>query len=285
MMTGSLTKPSTQPLDEPIRLAKYLSDSMPCSRRDAETYIAGGWVSVDGEVVEQPNLMIHHQQVTLHEKATLKPTLPITILLNKPAGYDFGLTHTLLNGPKLRKETETKSEEAQLAEQEEKDDLMKHDALQFVTLQTQAKDDRSNIRPLRSHFHKLTPTLPLESAASGLVIYTQDRSVARKLIDEGSRVEQEFIVQVRGTLSNHDLKRLNQGFYHKGELLPSAKVSWQNEDHLRIALKNVQLDQIEKMCQGVGLDVLAMKRLRIGRISMSKLAVGEWRYLLGYERF
>jgi 23S rRNA pseudouridine2604 synthase len=280
-----MNEPMIPPMNEPVRLAKYLCDSLSCSRRDAEQYIAGGWVSVDGKVVEQPNFMIHNQQVTLHEKANLKPIVPITILLHKPAGYDFGLTHELLNGTKLRVKDNKKTEEELLAEQEEKDDLIKYDALQFITLETQAKDDRSNIRPLRSHFHKLTPTLPLESAASGLVIYTQDRSVARKLVDEGNRVEQEFIVQVRGTLSAEDLKRLNQGFYHKGELLPAAKVSWQNEDHLRIALKNVQLDQIEKMCHGVGLDILAMKRLRIGRISMSKLAVGEWRYLLGYERF
>ncbi len=276
-------------MTEPVRLAKHLCDLLSCSRRDAEAYIAGGWVSVDGKVVEQPNFMIQNQQVTLHEKANLKPIAPITILLHKPAGYDFGLTHELLNGKKLRdKDSKTvnkKTEEELLAEKELNDDLLKHDALQLITIDTQAEGDRSNIRPLRSHFYKLTPTLPLESAASGLVIYTQDRSVARKLIDEGNRVEQEFIVQVNGTLSTEDLQRLNKGFYHKGELLPAAKVSWQNENHLRIALKNVQLDQIEKMCQGVGLEILAMKRVRIGRISMSKLAVGEWRYLLGYERF
>lgn len=279
----------TAPINEPVRLAKHLCDMLSCSRRDAEQYIAGGWVSVDGKVVEQPNFMIQGQQVTLHEKANLKPIVPITILLHKPAGYDFGLTYELLNGTKLRdKDSKTvnkNTEEELLAEKELNDDLLKYDALQFITLETQAKDDRSNIRPLRSHFHKLTPTAPLESAASGLVIYTQDRGVARKLIDEGNRVEQEFIVQVNGTLSKEDLQRLNNGFYHKGELLPAAKVSWQNEDHLRIALKNVQLDQIEKMCQGVGLEVLAMKRIRIGRMSMSKLAVGEWRYLIGYERF
>ena len=279
----------TAPINEPVRLAKHLCDMLSCSRRDAEQYIAGGWVSVDGKVVEQPNFMIQGQQVTLHEKANLKPIVPITILLHKPAGYDFGLTYELLNGTKLRdKDSNTvnkSTEEELLAEKELNDDLLKYDALQFITLETQAKDDRSNIRPLRSHFHKLTPTSPLESAASGLVIYTQDRGVARKLIDEGNRVEQEFIVQVNGTLSKEDLQRLNNGFYHKGELLPAAKVSWQNEDHLRIALKNVQLDQIEKMCQGVGLEVLAMKRIRIGRMSMSKLAVGEWRYLIGYERF
>lgn len=276
-------------MTEPVRLAKHLSDLLACSRRDAETYIAGGWVSVDGKVIEQPNFMILNQKVELHEKANLKPLAPITILFHKPAGYDFGLTHELLNGKKLRenetKKTEKKTEEQLLAEKELHDDLLKHDALQLITLDSQAQDDRSNIRPLQSHFRKLTPTLPLESAASGLVIYTQDRSVARKLIDEGNRVEQEFIVQVKGDLSAQDLERLNKGFYYKGELLPAAKVSWQNENHLRIALKNVKLDQIEKMCHGVGLDILAMKRVRIGRISMSKLAVGEWRYLLGYERF
>lgn len=279
----------TTPMTEPIRLAKHLSDLLACSRRDAEAYIAGGWVSVDGKVIEQPNFMVLNQKIELHEKANLKPLAPITILLHKPAGYDIGLTHELLNGPKLRdknsKVLNKICEEELLAEKELNEDLLQHDALQLITIDTQAEGDRSNIRPLRSHFHKLTPTLPLESAASGLVIYTQDRSVARKLIDEGNRVEQEFIVQIKGDLSADYLQRLNQGFYHKGELLPAAKVSWQNEDHLRIALKNVQLDQIEKMCHGVGLDVLAMKRIRIGRMSMSKLAVGEWRYLLGYERF
>jgi 23S rRNA pseudouridine2604 synthase len=258
-------------MTEPVRLAKHLSDLLACSRRDAEQYIAGGWVSVDGKVIEQPNFMVQNQEVKLHEKANLKPIVPITILLHKPAGYDFGLTHELLNGTKLRVKEGAKPDNA--LSDEEKEDLLKHDALQLITLETQIKDDRSNIKPLRSHFHKLTPTLPLESAASGLVIYTQDKAVARKL------------VEVQGDLSANDLQRLNQGFYHKGILLPAAKVSWQNENHLRIALKNVQLDQIETMCHAVGLDVLAMKRIRIGRISMSKLAVGEWRYLLGYERF
>lgn len=266
------------PKIEPQRLAKVVSDLRACSRRDAEHYIAGGWVMVDGVVVEQPSYLIENQQVTVHESANLKPLPPVTILFNKPAGYDFGLTQDLitrgLNHPKMHSQLTS-----------EQLDLLKHDALQLITLDRQAKDDRSNIRPLHSHFHKLIPTLPLESAASGLVVYTQDRSVARKLIDDASRVEQEFIVKVQGTLSDHDLKRLNQGFYVQGKLLPAAKVSWQNEDHLRIALKNVQVDQIESMCQSVGLQVLALRRLRIGRLSKAKLAEGEWRYLMPYEKF
>ncbi len=283
---------------------------MACSRRDAETYIAGGFVLVDGRVVEQPNFMVADHKVELDPKATLKPLPPITILLHKPAGYDFGLTYDLLQKAKHRPKkkgdqpvVDSASEEALDAQAlspeaestpdpeldgidpEIKADLIKYDALQFLRLDTQEKGDRTGIRPLHSHFTKLTPTIRLESAASGLVIYTQDRAVARKLIDDASRVEQEYIVQVEGELSAENLKRLNTGFYHKGVLMPAAKVSWQNEHNLRFAIKNVQLDQIEQMCLGVGLTVTGMKRIRIGRISMSKLAVGEWRYLLGYERF
>ncbi|RYY80659.1 MAG: RNA-binding protein [Moraxellaceae bacterium] len=268
----------TAPKTEPVRLAKAVSQLRGCSRRDAEHYIAGGWVMVDGVVVEQPNYMISSQQVSVHESANLKPLLPVTILLNKPTGYDFGLTQDLVARGLNHKSMHVRLSPEQL-------DLIQHDALQLITMETQAKDDRSTIRPLRSHFQKLIPTLPLESAASGLVVYTQDKSVARKLIDDASRVEQEFIVKVAGTLSDDDLKRLNQGFYAQGKLLPAAKVSWQNEEHLRIALKNVQLDQIETMCSAVGLQVLQLKRLRIGRLSLSKLAMGEWRYLLPYEKF
>ncbi|XID74497.1 rRNA pseudouridine synthase [Alkanindiges sp. WGS2144] len=263
----------------PQRLAKVVSQLRACSRRDAEHYIAGGWVSVDGVVVEQSNYMIENQQVVIASTANLKPILPVTILLNKPAGYDFGLTQELLaQGLSAR----NKNARPLTPEQE---DLFKHDALQLLTVETRAKDDRATIRPLRSHFQKLIATAALESAASGLVVYTQDRRIARKLIDDASRVEQEFIVQVKGSLSAEDLQRLNQGFYVQGKLLPPAKVSWQSEQHLRIALKNVQLNQIETMCQGVGLRVLAMKRIRIGRLAMAKLAIGEWRYLLPYEKF
>jgi 23S rRNA pseudouridine2604 synthase len=47
----------------------------------------------------------------------------------------------------------------------------------------------------------------------------------------------------------------------------------------------VRPGQIEHMCRAVGLEVVAMKRIRIGRISMASLPAGQWRYLHEYERF
>jgi 23S rRNA pseudouridine2604 synthase len=62
-------------------------------------------------------------------------------------------------------------------------------------------------------------------------------------------------------------------------------VSWQNEHRLRFAVKPPKPALLAKLCAEVGLTATAIKRQRIGRISMAGLQPGEWRYLQGYERF
>jgi len=131
----------------------------------------------------------------------------------------------------------------------------------------------------------LNLTEELEVKASGMLVFTQDWHIARKLIDDAARVEQEYIVEVAGNLQEGGLALLQHGLSFNGKSLAPCKVSWQNETRLRFALKGVQRFQIVHMCEAVGLQVVAMKRIRIGRISMAGLPVGQWRYLLGYERF
>jgi 23S rRNA pseudouridine2604 synthase len=235
----------------PIRLAKRLAQLVPCSRREAELYITGGWVAVDGQVVEEPQFMVTQQNIELHPDASLVPLEPVTILFHHPPGAD-----------------------------------MYADAAQLrICADTRAADDPSGIHPLKRHFVRLARCLPLEISASGMSVFTQDWRVARKLIEDAATIEQEYIVEVAGELQADGLKRLNHGLDFNGRALPPAKVSWQNETRLRFALKGVQPGQITQMCKSVGLDVLSMKRIRIGRVSMAKLPPGSWRYLMPHERF
>ncbi|MEQ1516634.1 MAG: RNA-binding protein, partial [Usitatibacteraceae bacterium] len=145
----------------------------------------------------------------------------------------------------------------------------------------------SGSRPLKRHFSRLAPTLPLEPAASGLMVFTQDWRVVRKLVDDATTVEQEYVVEVNNptALGPHGLKQLNHGLSFNGRALAPAKVSWQNETHLRFALKGPQPGQIAHMCQSVGLNLGSIKRIRIGKISMGKMPAGQWRYLPPNERF
>ena len=240
-------------MTEPVRLAKHLAEMLACSRREAEQYIAGGWVRVDGQVVEEPQFRVASQTVTLDPNASLAPIEPVTILLNKPPGYQAG------EGV--------------------------NPALSLITAASRAANDDSGIYLLKKHFAGLTSTTPLETDASGLVVFSQDWHVARKLGDDADSVEHEVIVEVAGELIPHGLKRLNHGLIFNGRALPPCKVSWQNETRLRFAIKAARLGQIAHMCERVGLEVLSMKRIRIGRVPMAQLPQGQWRYLRADERF
>ena len=77
-------------MTEPVRLAKRVVALAQCSRREAEQYIEGGWVRVDGVVVEEPQFMVDAQHVELDPQAKLAPAEPATLVLHKPAGYDAG---------------------------------------------------------------------------------------------------------------------------------------------------------------------------------------------------
>lgn len=237
-------------MTEPVRLAKRLAELVPCSRREAELYIAGGWVMVDGLVVEEPQFMVSQQTITLHPDANLTPLEPVTMLYHQPPAAD---THA--------------------------------NAAQPISAATHAADDPSGIHMLKQHFVRLTPCTPLEPNASGLLVFTQDWRVSRKLLEDAAKVEQEYVVEVAGDLPPEGLKRLNHGLTFNGRALPPIKVSWQNETRLRFALKGVQPGQIAHMCKNVGLQVLGMKRIRLGRVSMAKLPPGEWRYLQPDEKF
>lgn len=241
--------------DNTIRLAKRVAEMRACSRREAEQYIEGGWVSVDGVVVEEPGARAApHQTVTIAPDATLLDVVPVTLLLHKPAGVNAGVGQQGV--PALT-------------------------CLRADTLTADARGQRF----LKRHLAGLTLTNPLETMASGLVVFTQDFRVARKLVDDAARMEQELIVEVAGQIAEDGLAKLNHGLTFNGKPLPPIKVSWQNEKRLRFALKGVQPGQIEHMCKQVGLSVVAIKRIRIGRIAMAGLPVGEWRYLQPYERF
>ena len=93
------------------------------------------------------------------------------------------------------------------------------------------------------------------------------------------------MVETRGEIAPYGLSRLNHGLQYKGRVLPRCKVSWQNEFRLRFALKGVQPGQLRDVCAQVGLEVVAIRRIRIGRIPLAKMPVGSWRYLPVGERF
>lgn len=262
-MTEPMTLSSHPSNAAGVRLARRVAELAGCSRREAELYIEGGWVRVNGEVVEVPQFRVLDQTVELDPAALRQPAAaptPITIVLHKPAG-------TIDNAPAGGK----------------------HAAIDLLRAERRHSSDRSGIRLLQRHLRGLEVATPLETGASGLLVFTQDWHVKRKLVEDAALVEHEVMVDVRGTVSPEALQQLNRAPVIEGRAMLPARVSVSRQTGdltgLRFALKGYWPGQIAHMCSALSLEILAIKRIRIGRLPLAGLPEGQWRYLMPYERF
>ena len=236
--------------EDPQRLSKVVAALVPCSRREAEQYIAEGWVRVDGKKVEEPQFRVtSNQRVEIDPQSRLQVVAPATLLLHKPAGMTTAQAQALLGA------------------------------------ENRWTGDVSGIRRIKSHGVGLVALLDLPTPASGLCVFSQDRRIVRKLNEDAGLIEQELVADVEGTIAPNGLGRLGRGLTNEGRTMPPARVSWQSETRLRFATKGIAPEWVPWMCEQVGLKITALKRLRIGRVSMAGLPVGQWRYLPEGERF
>lgn len=241
-------------MTDPIRLSKRVAALAGCSRGQAEQYIEGGWVRVDGEVVEQPQFKVTDQRVEIDPAAKLQIAEPATVLLHKPAGVELaGVEDPAL--PTL------------------------------VTAASHWSEDASGVRPLKRHLLRLTPLLPLDRDVSGLLVLTQDGRVWRRLSEDADQIEQEYVVDFSGELPNDALDRLNAGVPIWGQGALPCKASRQSETRLRIVLKGARPGLLPELCRTVGVEFVAIRRLRIGKVSLGKMPPGAWRYQPVSARF
>lgn len=274
-VTALRTKPTALPA--PVvedatgeRLSKRVAAQVPCSRTEAEQYIEGGWVRVAGQVVEEPQFRVGQQAITIDPEASLLELSSITLILHKPEDWVDGTEESLA---KLNRQTRRTGFK---------------DARSLLVAANHLAHDPAGIRVLQRHFKQLNAAVPLENAASGLIVFTQDWRVARKLEEDMGSMEHEVIVEVVGEVSEQALRLLNR-LQDSDADLPQTKVSLnstgEGSSKLRFAIKGAHRGLIAHLCARAKLEIVAMRRIRLGRVALSDLPAGQWRYLAGHERF
>jgi 23S rRNA pseudouridine2604 synthase len=248
-------------MTEPIRLSKRMSELGLCSRREADEWIERGWVRVDGVVVSQlGSKVLPGQRISIERQAAAQQARRVTVLLNKPVGFVSG-----------------QAEDGY------------RPAVTLVNAETRWKEDKADLDFHPSQLRSLVPAGRLDIDSVGLLVLTQDGRIAKHLIGEDSSIEKEYLVRVSytkpGKLPETGLQLLNHGLALDGKKLLPAKVRWQNEDQLRFVLREGKKRQIRRMCEAVGLKVLGLKRVRIGKVTLGDLPTGQWRYLRDDEQF
>ncbi|HWI82596.1 pseudouridine synthase [Ramlibacter sp.] len=247
------------------RLNKRMAELGLCSRREADEWIARGWVRVNGRVAEMGLQVSPEARIDVDPQARGQQRQQVTILLHKPVGYVSG-----------------QAEEGY------------QPAVTLVQPRNHWRGDGSRLRFSPQQLRGLAPAGRLDIDSTGLLVLTQDGRVARQLIGEDSGIEKEYLVRVSygPTLTNvqaalppAQLARLRHGLSLDGKALKPARVDWQNPEQLRFVLTEGKKRQIRRMCELVGLKVVGLKRVRIGGVVLGHLPLGQWRYLGEQERF
>ena len=247
------------------RLNKRMAELGLCSRREADDWVAKGWVKVNGSVAVMGLQVRPDDRIEIDPRARGQQREQVTILIHKPMGYVSG-----------------QAEDGY------------EPAVMLVQGPNRWREDRSPHRFAPSQLRGLAPAGRLDIDSTGLLVLTQDGRVARQLIGEDSGVEKEYLVRVsygnvdadvQSAFPPAQLARLRHGLSLDGQPLKLAKVDWQNPEQLRFVLTEGKKRQIRRMCEAVGLRVVGLKRVRIGRVTLGNLPVGQWRYLGANERF
>lgn len=258
------------------RLSKRVMQLKGCSRKEAEQYIEGGFVTVNGVVTEEPALRIDRQTVALDPQASLLAMHAVTLILNKPPGVTDGL-----------EDPEDDDAPPRPAPRGRK--APPPNARSLLTPQTHWAHDPSETRVLKRHFKHLEADVELETGASGLVVFTQDWRTTRKLTEDMGTMEHEFLVEVKGEVAPEALKPIAYALKDERLDLPTVKVSVNSStpelSRLRFAVKGSHPGLVAYLCGLAELEILAMRRIRLGRVTLADLPVGQWRFLAGYEKF
>lgn len=246
----------TEEKKELLRLSKLMSERGLCSRREADEYISSGLVRVNGEIVSELGTKVRPDvSITLEAEAMRNQKSLVTIVLNKPIGY--------------------------VSAQPEPGSGYEP-AIRLVTDRNQFGMQKKILQ--RGDLQGIAVVGRLDIDSQGLLIFTQDGRLAKKIIGENSQIEKEYVVRVRylgpeETLPAEKLRLLNFGLSIDGVRLKRAQVEWINEDQLRFILQEGKKRQIRKMCEQVGLEIKGLKRVRVGKLMLGKLPEGQWRFL------
>jgi len=237
---------------EPQRVNRWLAQNGVCSRREAEALIGDGLVSIDGETVSDAGRKIEPgQTLVLADRAVAALGGALTVLLHKPVGV-----------------VSAQPEHGQVP------------AIRLLTRAALVGDSPT----IPDRDTRLAPVGRLDMDSRGLLLLSEDGVVAKAVIGPQSELEKEYLVVVRGDITDAAIRRLRHGLSLDGRELKPAKVTFAGEQRLRFLLKEGRNRQIRRMCDLVGLEVVDLIRVRVGPLQLGDLPEGRWRVLTAQER-
>lgn len=139
-------------------------------------------------------------------------------------------------------------------------------------------DVRDNIVDYINYHKRIFPIGRLDKASEGLIFMTDDGDIVNKILRARNNHEKEYIVTVNKPITDRFIERMGNGVPILDTVTRNCKVEQISKYIFRIVLTQGLNRQIRRMCEYLGYDVTALKRIRIINISLD-VPVGRYREL------
>lgn len=230
-------------MEEKLRLSKLMGQRGLCSRREADKLIEEGLVKVDGELVTELGSKVNPDcSIEILEEGRESLGDKVTIALHKPRDY---------------------------VSSQPEDDYVS--ALELVREENYFGDDYDHIER-----KGLAPLGRLDIDSTGLILYSQNGVLAKKIIGENSLVEKEYEVNVLGGITEEILEKLRFGLTLDDVKLKRAHITKITSTKMVFILNQGRKRQIRRMCELVGLKTRRIHRIRVGKLKIGDLPEGKW---------
>lgn len=229
--------------EDKIRLNKYLSRAGVCSRREADTFIAAGTVSVNGKVITEMGYKVDPGDEVRFNGELLLPEKKAYVLLNKPKNF---ITTT-------------------------RDERGRRTVMELV-----AKASKS----------RLLPVGRLDRNTTGLLLFTNDGDLAKKLTHPKHGVSKLYHVVLNKPLRAADLERIRTGIQLEDGKIKADEASYiESAGKAEVGLKihSGRNRIVRRIFEHLGYEVIKLDRVIFAGLTKKDLPRGHWRHLTQQE--
>ena len=141
---------------------------------------------------------------------------------------------------------------------------------------------RGNIVDYINYPTRIFPIGRLDKASEGLIFMTNDGDIVNKILRARNNHEKEYTVTVNKLITDRFIEKMSNGVPILDTVTRKCKVEKISSTTFKIILTQGLNRQIRRMCEYLGYDVIALKRIRIINISLD-IPVGRYRDLTDAE--
>ncbi|MGY5848229.1 23S rRNA pseudouridine(2604) synthase RluF [Salegentibacter sp. HM20] len=151
-----------------------------------------------------------------------------------------------------------------------------------IVCTTDTRVEKDNIIDYINYPRRIFPIGRLDKPSEGLIFLTSDGDIVNKILRARNNHEKEYIVQVNRPITTDFIKRMANGVPILDTVTRKCEVEKLGKNEFRIILTQGLNRQIRRMCEYLGYEVTALKRIRIMNVNLD-IPVGEYRELTSDE--